>query len=102
MQTKTANGSLVEGVYIKVMNWKAVRPTEISFHMMQLSAKWEKPNPFAHAKNINLFNKHVGNSAWWTEISQRGSKARVNQFVGRWESQSKAFQKNSRRFYLYK
>ena len=94
-------GSLVEGVYVRVTNWQVVRPTEIS-HMMQLSARWEKPNPFANAKNINLFNKHVGSILWWAEISQRGSRARVDQFVGHWESQSKAFQKSSSRFYLYK
>ena len=101
VQTKTARGTAVEGVYVKVNNWQTVRPTELSFHMMQLAAAWERPNPFAHAKNVNLFNKHVGSSAWWTEISERGAQARVRSFMQHWARQAQTFQQRARRYWLY-
>lgn len=101
LKTKSAAGAAVEGVYVKVTNWQAVRPTELSFHMMQLAAAWEQPNPFANAKNTNLFNKHVGSTAWWNEISQRGAQSRVAGFIQHWEEQARDFKNRSRRFYLY-
>ncbi len=101
IRTKNVAGIPVEGVYVKVTDWQAVRPTELSFHMMQLAATWERPNPFANAKNMNLFNKHVGNSAWWNEISQRGAQARVTRFVQQWEQATHAFRQRAQRFFLY-
>ncbi len=101
VQTHSASGASVEGVYVSVSDWRAVRPTEISFHVMQIAAAWSRENPFAHAKNPDLFNKHVGSTAWWNEISQRGAQARVSAFVNQWSRQAAAFQKRARRFWLY-
>ena len=33
-------------------------------HMMRITEAWTPGNPFAEAKNIGLFNKHVGSTAW--------------------------------------
>lgn len=102
VKTQSAAGAPVEGVYVSVNNWDAVRPTEISFHMMQMAAAWTPGgNPFASTPNPDLFNKHVGSTAWWNEISQRGSNARVNLFVNQWEAQAKTFQQQARHFWLY-
>ncbi len=101
IQTKSRKGSPVEGVYVKVTDWQAVRPTELSFHMMQLAAAWQQPNPFSNLKNANLFNKHVGSTAWWNEISQRGAQARVAGFIQNWEQQTRAFRNQARRYFLY-
>ena len=101
LETRSAAGSKVEGVYVKVSNWQAVRPTELSFHMMQLAAQWEQPNPFANASNSKLFNKHVGSTTWWNEISQRGSRARVAGFVHQWQQQARQFQHRAQRYFLY-
>jgi len=92
-----------EGVYVLVKDWKRHRPTELSFHMMQLTCQWSKRNPFAAAsKNErDLFNKHVGSNAWWQEISQKGAHARVDRFIERWHRDAKHFQSKSKRYWLY-
>lgn len=102
LRTQTiASGADVEGVYIKVEDWAKLRPTEISFYMMQLTAAWTSANPFATASNPALFNKHVGSSAWWHEISQRGARARTDDFIHAWAIQAQTFQNHHRQFYLY-
>jgi uncharacterized protein YbbC (DUF1343 family) len=101
IQTQTAAGAPIEGVYVNVNNWQTVRPTEISFHMMQIAAAWSPSNPFLSVKNPALFNKHVGSTAWWNELQQRGSHARVSAFVTQWANQATQFQRNAQRFYLY-
>ena len=101
VRTKTKAGAPVEGVYVNVRDWAKVRPTEISFYMMQLTAAWTPGNPFLSAKNPGLFNKHVGSTAWWNEISQRGSQARTKDFVRAWAKQAERFQVDHARFYLY-
>ncbi len=101
VQTKSTKGAAVEGVYVSVSNWNTVRPSELSFYMMQLSAAWSPKNPFISSSNPDLFNKHVGSSAWWAEITRRGSSARVGYFVQMWAQQAHAFQDMARRFWLY-
>lgn len=103
LQTQSQSGHSVEGVYVHVTDWKKLRPTEVSFHMMQLAALWTAPqNPFAETKHASLFNKHVGSSDWWQEICRRGATARVNPFIVQWSEQARAFQRESRRFWLYR
>jgi uncharacterized protein YbbC (DUF1343 family) len=101
LRTQSQAGAPIEGVFVNVSNWSAVRPTEISFHMMQIAAAWSPDNPFAHVANPSLFNKHVGSTAWWNEISQRGAQARVLPFVTRWQQQAQAFKQQYRQFWLY-
>lgn len=101
LRTQTQSGAPVEGVYVNVSDWSKVRPTEISFYMMQLTAAWTQGNPFTTAKNPGLFNKHVGSTAWWNEISQRGAQARTQTFVHTWATQAQAFQRNHIQFQLY-
>lgn len=101
VRTQNQAGAAVEGVFVNVSDWNAVRPTEISFHMMQIAAAWSPDNPFAHLKNPALFNKHVGSTAWWNEISQRGAQARVRGFVTQWAQRARAFKQQYRQFQLY-
>mgnify|MGYP000085436959 CR=1 FL=1 len=101
LKTRSAAGAPVEGVYVSVNDWQAVRPTEISFHMMQLAATWSASNSFKNVKNPALFNKHVGSTAWWNELQQRGAQARVNAFVKQWSNQAAVFQRQSQHFWIY-
>lgn len=102
VESHSVAGAPITGVYVAVVDWNRVRPTELSFHMMQLAATWSPDgNPFPRARNPDLFNKHVGSTAWWIEISQRGSQARVNEFVQRWEREASAFQAQAKRFWIY-
>ena len=101
LRTQTTSGANVAGVYVNVSDWTKVRPTEISFYMMQLTAAWMQDNPFATTANFTLFNKHVGSTAWWNEISQHGAQARTNDFVHAWTAQAQAFQSSHMQFHLY-
>ena len=78
------------------------RPTELSFHMMQLAAVWSSSNPFAASENPVLFNKHVGSTSWWDEINLRGARARVDSFVDQWVEQARNFQQQAKRFWIYR
>jgi uncharacterized protein YbbC (DUF1343 family) len=101
VKTQSAAGAPFSGVYVSVTDWKRVRPTELSFHMMQLAAAWSPSNPFANSKNPSLFNKHVGSTAWWNEIRQCGAQARVKDFVEQWAKQATIFQQKAKRFWIY-
>ena len=101
VRTQNNKGQPVEGVYVNVTNWRDVRPTELSFHMMQLTAQWTLGNPFQSAPNSALFNKHVGSAEWWNEISKFGKNALVSRFVEQWSAQAQEFQRQNRQFYLY-
>ena len=101
LKTRNNKGLPVEGVFVQLTDWKKLRPTELSFHMMQLTAEWTPGNLFQIAPNSDLFNKHVGSTAWWNEINRYGKNALVNRFVENWASQAQAFQRESRQFYLY-
>ena len=101
VKTQSATGAPLSGVYVSVTNWNRARPTELSFHMMQLAALWSSSNPFVASKNPGLFNKHVGSTAWWNEIRQRGAQARVDVFVELWAQQAKSFQQKAKRFWIY-
>jgi len=103
VSTQSAAGAPLTGVYVSVVDWNRVRPTELSFHMMQLAAAWSTSgNPFAQSKNSTLFNKHVGSTTWWNEISQRGAQARVGAFVYQWAQQAESFQSKAQRFWIYR
>jgi uncharacterized protein YbbC (DUF1343 family) len=99
---KSFKGGSKTGLYVRITDWNAWRPTELSFHMMQIAALFE-PNPFAKASDnqSGLFNKHVGSSSWWNEIAQKGSNANRAGFIEVWERQSKQFQLQSHAFWLY-
>ena len=60
IRTRDVKGNPVSGVYVGINNWKALKPTELSFYMMQNVIDLEKPNPFKTTTRSNLFNKHVG------------------------------------------
>ncbi len=100
-RTQSAAGAPLEGVYVSVSDWSSVRPTELSFHMMRITAAWTAGNPFSAARNPALFNKHVGSSAWWEEITKRGPEARVERFVEGWARNAKQFQNAAKRFWIY-
>ncbi len=102
-ERKAFKGGADTGLYVKVTDWGAWRPTELSFHMMQIAALYDRPSPFSTATDNQreLFNKHVGSTSWWRELSQKGARANRAGFIGVWERQSKQFQIQSRNYWLY-
>lgn len=100
---KRPNGEIGTGVYVIIDDWNALRPTEISFWMMQIAATWGPGNPFRSAPGPQalLFNKHVGSEAWWQALISRGSAVDVRRFVEENARKAKAFQRWSQRFWIY-
>jgi hypothetical protein len=71
--------------------------------MMKLSAKWESPQPFSQAAEAQskLFNKHVGSSAWWSELSTKGAASDLDKFLREWSRSAQLFRTSVRKFFLY-
>jgi len=90
------------GLYVEVIDWNEWRPTEISFHMMRISAALSRGNPFSKVLDSpTIFNKLVGSTAWLREISNKGAYANVKGYVIAWERDARQFQLKSRRYWLY-
>ena len=101
MPAITRQGASIEGVFVLVTDWEKFRPTELSFHMMQLTAQWAGTSIYAKAKQSALFNKHVGSSARWSALSQNGDKLQLNNFIHSWEIAAQKFKKQSKIYQLY-
>lgn len=101
IQTKSKQGAAVEGVFVLVTDWEQVRPTELSFHMMQLTALWAGRAIYAESKHAALFNKHVGSSAWWSALTKNGAQLNLNTFIQDWERAALRFQQQSKIYQLY-
>ena len=97
------NGEVITGVYVEVDDWTTWRPTELSFYMMKIAAKWSPANPFkaAPTDRQNMFNKLTGSSAWWKALTTQGSKVDVAQFTKSWSERAAIYQQMSRKYWLY-
>lgn len=93
----------VQAVVVDIADWNALRPTELSFHLMRLSCAWSGGNPFKAATKAQRqsFNRHVGSAAWWAALVRDGAKVEVRPFVERWAAEAQTFREASRRFWLY-
>lgn len=98
------DGSKQEGLYVLLNDWTLLRPTELSFHMMQLACQWNSVNPFTEASfsQERLFNKHVGSTPWWEAIREYGANVNVEKFVHQWQRDAEQFQRFSRKYWLYR
>ncbi len=99
----TESGKEVDGVYVLVTDFNALKPTLLSLCMMQLACELSHANPFARAAENDalLFNKHLGSQSWWNELCSKGKNADAWGYASRWEAEAKKFQQWSRRFWLY-
>ncbi|MDX2110502.1 MAG: DUF1343 domain-containing protein [Verrucomicrobiota bacterium] len=102
---KEDDGSPRRGCYIIARDWKQVRPTEISFQMMKIACEWAKDgtNPFSTASKNDgdLFNKHVGSTAFWEALTRDGAAIKLEPFLNDWQTRARIFQGESRRGWLY-
>lgn len=103
MTVSDAKGRSVSGIFVDVADWDAWRPTDLSFHMMQMACAANPTNPFkaASGSQADLFNKHVGSTPWWTAITRDGARVNVTKFLAQWDRDAKAFQMESRHYWLY-
>ena len=98
-----SQGHEATGLYVEVVDWTAWRPTELSCWMMQIACELNPPNPFREATSsqANLFNKHVGSTAWWESLIASGAAVDVRGFVATWTESARSFQEKSRAYWLY-
>jgi uncharacterized protein YbbC (DUF1343 family) len=91
------------GIYVEVNDWDDWNPTELSFHLMRLAARYGAKNPFAAASpsEASLFNKHTGSLEWWAALVRDGARVDIEAFQRKWRADAQAFQQASRRFWLY-
>ena len=103
MDTKQSSGEAVQGLYIVIKDWSKWQPTELAFAMMQLTARWQSPSPFATAKQseINLFNKHVGATEWWKHLSESGNSVDPDSFLIKWAREVSLFRKQTEKYLIY-
>ena len=103
LDTTDSSGKKISGVYIAIQNWSEWQPTELAFAMMQLSARWQSPSPFQNAKKseINLFNKHVGSSAWWDHLQGSGGQVNPGPFLKRWNAEVANFRRQVMPYLIY-
>lgn len=103
VSAKDKKGKSVDGLYVLINDWNKVNPTEISFHLMRITCKFNGGNIFRHLpeQQALLFNKHTGSEAWWRELYTKGANADVEKFVAQWKRNNAAFQKSIQKFRLY-
>ena len=102
VDTKSKRGVPVTGVYVRVDDFQALDPVQISFEMMRIAASWQ-PQAFKQAPKdrVSGFNKHVGSMAWWNEIKNNGSDSDVEGFLVKWKQASADFQNWTKNYWLY-
>ncbi len=98
------NRSTGMGVYVVVEDYPALSPTELSFQMMVLAARFSAKNPFAEAseQEMILFNKHVGSTEWWNAISTQGAKVDLEYFLRKFRRECDTFREFSKRYWIYR
>ena len=103
LSVKNSAGGTERGVYIIISDWNSWHPTALAFAMMELTARWQSPNPFLSAKKSEstLFNKHVGSSDWWNYLVNAGNRVDGNKFMNKWEIDVQNFRKDIQSFLLY-
>ena len=96
-------GQPATGLYIEVTDWDEWRPTELSFYLMKLDCKFSPRNPFAAAPPavVGEFLDHMGSTAFFQDIAAHGAKVNVDAYIRQWQARAKAYQEQSRRFWLY-
>jgi len=99
---KTKGGDK-QGVYVKVTDFNALNPTEVSFYLMQIACVFSGKNVFAGVKNsdADLYNKHVGSEAWWKEISSKGRNANVPLFINNFKASCEKFRAWRAKYLIY-
>ncbi len=92
------------GAYVAISNWDALRPCELSFHMMKAACSLNKKNPFAEltGSQRELFIKHLGSEIFFNELCKKGSKINISGWCDLWQKQAETFSRKIAAHWLYK
>lgn len=99
----TINGKPQRATYVQVTDWNALRPTELSLHMMAMACRWNKQNPFAAATDSlkGLFTKHVGDSRVIDFLVKQGHSIPIPSLIDDWARYCQQFRRESAQYHLY-
>lgn len=102
--TADGSGRLVGGVLVRVADWNAWNPSELSFHLMRQSCRYRPPNPFLSLNNIDVskFNRHVGSTIWWNALRRDGARVDVEGLQREWRARARIYQDQTRKYWLYR
>ncbi len=103
VSVQVPGGKPATGIFIEVADWEEWRPTELSFHLMRLACKLEKNNPFLSTPQgtVNGFLRHMGSTAFLEALRKEGSHIDVESWIRDWQSRSRVYQQQVRRYWLY-
>jgi uncharacterized protein YbbC (DUF1343 family) len=96
-------GEPTTATYIDIIDYAAWQPTELNFWLMKLACKLVPKNPYA-AANIDsktLFARLVGSEAFIKDLKAKGEHIDLAAWLQQWREQAKAFQEQSKAFWLY-
>ena len=100
---KNAKGATVDGVYVYITDFSALKPTRLSMYMTILACEFSGKNPFSAATQNEqlLFDKHFGARTWLAELKKRGRFANVEAFGAKCDAYCARFAVERKPFLIY-
>lgn len=100
---KDSQGRPCQGIYVLVSDWNQFKPTELSFHLMQLDCEWSNQNPFTVAPKLrkDIYTKLVGSASWVKSFAHRGAGIPLSDYLKQWDRDARRFQRWGQQYWLY-
>jgi uncharacterized protein YbbC (DUF1343 family) len=96
------DGKPMTGVFVEITDWDDWHPTELSFYLMQLACRIEKPNPFVVSDNsASGFLRHMGSESFFRVLQRDGAKTDIAAYVAECQKRAQIYQTQSKRYWLY-
>ena len=91
------------GFLISITDLGAWQPADLNFHLMKLTCRLERGNPFAKlpAAMKRTFLIHMGSTAFFNDLATKGAQVDVDRWLRLWRTQADVFQARSRKYWLY-
>lgn len=96
-------GEPTTAMYLDIVNYDEWQPTELNFWLMKLACELAPRNPYAATPidSKTLFAKLVGSDAFIRDLKAKGKTIDIAAWLQRWREEAKAFQEQSKAFWLY-
>ncbi|MBI5694073.1 MAG: DUF1343 domain-containing protein [Verrucomicrobia bacterium] len=92
------------GLYIQIVDYDAWEPCDLNFWMMKLTCRLSGQNPFApvRGRDPSGFLRHMGSQAFMNDLAANGANVDVEKWLRQWREQSRVYQEQSKRYWLYR
>lgn len=96
-------GRPATGVLVEVTDYDRWDPTELNFVLMKLACRFEPKNPFAPiaGRDFSGFLHHLGSAEFLYALQRDGARLALDPWLAKWRQQARAFQLQSRTYWLY-